>query len=212
MNVKSPQRKLRILIADDHLVVRMGLAALINLEPDMSVVGEADDGSTALELVRKLRPDIVVMDIMMPQMNGAKATAKISAEFPDVRILILTTYSTSEEVVQALNAGATGAIVKDSSQQELVSAIRRIHRGKKIVSPEITRSLDLTSAKPQLSTRQQEILNYVSKGLSNPEIGKLLGIGSDCVKAHLKTIYARLGVATRTEAVAFAVREMILHA
>ena len=201
---------IKILIVDDHLVVRMGLAALISLEPGLSVVGEAEDGESALELVGKLHPDVVVMDIMMPRMNGVEATARIAASHPGTRILLLTTFSASGEVVQALDAGACGAIVKDSSQKDLVAAIRAVAAGSRVVSPEISRTIAGVSSKPQLSERHRTILDYVARGLSNPEIGKLLGIGPDCVKAHLKIIYSRLGVATRAEAVAFALRENIL--
>lgn len=176
----------------------------------MSVIGEAEDGECALELVRRYHPDVVVMDVMMPNMNGTEATAIIASEFPETRILVLTTFSESKDVVKALDAGANGAIVKDSSQQELISAIRAVAEGKRVISPEISRTIDGVSQKPQLSDRHRLILEYVTKGLSNPEIGKLLGIGPDCVKAHLKIIYARLGVATRTEAVFFAVQENLL--
>ena len=210
MSKKPSQKQLRILIVDDHLVVRMGLSALITLEPGLSVVGEAEDGESALELVGKLHPDVVVMDIMMPRMNGVEATARIAAVHPEARILLLTTFSASGEVVQALDAGACGAIVKDSSQKDLVAAIRAVAAGRRVVSPEISRTIAGVSSKPQLSERHRTILDYVARGLSNPEIGKLLGIGPDCVKAHLKIIYSRLGVATRAEAVAFALRENLL--
>ena len=212
MSKNPSQKQLRILIVDDHLVVRMGLSALITLEPGLSVVGEAEDGESALELVGKLHPDVVVMDIMMPRMNGVEATARIAAVHPEARILLLTTFSASGEVVQALDAGACGAIVKDSSQKDLVAAIRAVAAGSRVVSPEISRTIAGVSSKPQLSERHRTILDYVAKGLSNPEIGKLLGIGPDCVKAHLKIIYSRLGVATRAEAVAFALREDLLKA
>lgn len=207
---KQDPKPIRVLIVDDHLVVRMGLSALISLEPGMSVIGEAEDGECALELVRRYHPDIVVMDVMMPNMNGTEATAIIASEFPETRILVLTTFSESKDVVKALDAGANGAIVKDSSQQELISAIRAVAEGKRVISPEISRTIDGVSQEPQLSDRHRLILEYVAKGLSNPEIGKLLGIGPDCVKANLKIIYARLGVATRTEAVFFAVQENLL--
>ncbi len=210
MSEKPTKKPLRILIVDDHLVLRMGLSALISLEPGMSVVGEAEDGESALELVGKLHPDVVIMDIMMPRMNGVEATMRIAAEHPEARILLLTTFSASGEVVQALDAGACGAIVKDSSQKELIAAIKAVAEGKHVVSPEISRTIAGVSSKPHLSERHLAILGYVAKGLSNPEIGKLLGIGADCVKAHLKIIYSRLGVATRTEAVAMALRENLL--
>lgn len=210
MSEKQHKKPLRVLIADDHLVVRMGLSALISLNPEMSVVGEAEDGESAAELVRRHHPDVVVMDVMMPRMNGVEATERIAAEFPESRILLLTTFSASSEVVQALDAGACGAIVKDSSQQELIAAIKAVAAGKRVISPEISRTIAGVSQKPHLSERHRTILKYVTKGLSNPEIGKLLGIGSDCVKAHLKVAYSRLGVATRTEAVAIVLRENLL--
>ena len=140
------------------------------------------------------------------------AEQRNASEFPDVHILILTTFSASEEVVKALDAGADGAIVKDSSQRDLISAIHAVADGKCVISPEISRTIAGVSQKPQLSERHRVILDYVAKGLSNPDIGKLLGIGPDCVKAHLKIIYSRLGVATRAEAVAFALRENLLTA
>ena len=210
MSKKQAPKPLRILIVDDHLVVRMGLSALISLEPGMTVVGEAEDGESAIELARRHHPDVVIMDVMMPQMNGVEATARIASKLPDVRILVLTTFSASEEVVKALDAGAGGAIVKDSSQRDLISAIRAVAEGKRVISPEISRTIAGALQKPQLSERHRTILDYAAKGLSNPDIGKMLGIGPDCVKAHLKTIYAKLGVATRTEAVAYALRENLL--
>lgn len=202
--------KTTILIADDHLVVRMGLATIIGLEKDLIVAGEAKDGAEAVRLAGELKPDVIVMDLMMPRLDGAEATAKILAADPSAKILILTTFSSSEGVKAALDAGAVGAIVKDSSDAELLAAMRAAAAGKRTVSREIRRHLSVAESAPSLSRRQTEILLYVAKGMTTDEISKMLGIGPDCVKAHLKIIYSRLGVATRAEAVAFALRENLL--
>ena len=210
MKEKPRDKPIRILIADDHLVVRMGLSALISLEPGLSLAGEAEDGEEAVCLAKKLRPDVVIMDIMMPKMSGAEATERIVAELPGAKVLMLTSFSDSADVVRAMEAGAAGAIVKDSSQEELVAAIRDVCDGRRVISPEISRTIAVAPERVELSERQRTILDYVAKGLSNPEIGKLMGIGPDCVKAHLKGIYARLGAASRSEAVATAMRQGLI--
>ena len=199
-------RKTRILIADDHLVVRMGLAAIIGIEKDMTVVGEACDGREAVRLAAALKPDVIVMDLMMPKLGGADATEAILGQNPEAKILILTTFGTSDELRRALEAGAIGALVKDSAYRTLIGAIRHTASGKRTISPEIERQLKSSEQEPELTPRQTEILTYVAKGLNNREIARQIGIGPDCVKAHLKTAFARLGAASRSEAVAIALR------
>jgi len=189
-------RKIRVMLADDHLVVRMGLAAIISIERDMELVGEAADGLSAIRLAAELRPDVVIMDIMMPKLDGVAATAEICKNNPDTRILILTSFGTSEDLRRALAAGATGALVKDSAQTELVSAIRECAAGMKPISPSIARQLQCGMPKTKLSPRQLEMLNYVAKA----------GIGRNCVKAHLSAAFTRLNAASRSEAVAIAIR------
>ena len=205
-------KKTRILLADDHLVVRMGLAAIIDCEKDLSVVGEAEDGAKAVEMARTLKPDVVVMDLMMPRMNGADATAAIRSECPVAKVLVLTTFSDSGDVRRALDAGASGAIVKDTSYDGLIAAIRTAAAGRRIVSPEIEGAISAKSDAPKLSTRQIEILRLAAKGLSYGEIARLLDIGIDCVKYHMRTAFASLGASTRSEAVATAVNLGLIQA
>ena len=202
--------KTTILIADDHLVVRMGLATIIGLEKDLIVAGEAKDGAEAVRLAGELKPDVIVMDLMMPRLDGAEATAKILAADPSAKILILTTFSSSEGVKAALDAGAVGAIVKDSSDAELLAAMRAAAAGRRTVSREIRRHLSVAESAPSLSRRQTEILLYVAKGMTTDEISKMLGIGPDCVKAHLRTACSLLDASSRSEAAAIAVAKGLI--
>ena len=204
-------RKIKVMLADDHLVVRMGLAAIISIERDMEVVGEAADGAEAVKLAAELHPDVVIMDIMMPKLDGVAATAEIRKRNPDTQILILTTFGTSDDLHRALEVGATGALVKDSAQTELVSAIRECAAGRKILSPAVARQLQSEMPKIELSPRQLEMLNYVAKGFNNAEIANIVGIGRDCVKAHLSAAFTRLNASSRSEAVAIAIRLGLLQ-
>ena len=204
-------RKIRVMLADDHLVVRMGLAAIISIERDMEVVGEAADGAEAVKLATELHPDVVIMDIMMPKLDGVAATAEIRKRNPETQILILTTFGTSDDLRRALELGATGALVKDSAQTELVSAIRECAAGRKIISPAVVRQLQYEMPKIELSPRQLEMLNYVAKGFNNAEIANMVGIGRDCVKAHLSAAFTRLEASSRSEAVAIAIRLGLLQ-
>ena len=205
-----PKTKLRILLADDHLVVRMGLSALINKQQDMSVVGEATDGTEAVELAQKLSPDVIIMDIMMPGMGGAEATGEIIRRLPDAKILVLTTFGSSPDVKRALEAGACGALSKDALQEELLGAIRRVTNGERVVDREIQSSLASIPDAATLSARQVEVLRLVAKGFDNKEVARLLDLSVDGVKKHLKFIFASLGAASRTEAVSIALSNDLL--
>lgn len=200
------KKNIRILIADDHMIVRMGLATLIGLEPDLSVVGEADNGETAIALARELRPDVIIMDLMMPGMNGADATDTILKSLPQTKILLLTTFGAAEGVRRALTAGAAGALVKDSSNDQLLDAIRAVAAGRRVLSPEIAKNVK-SAPSVDLTDRQREIVRLLVKGLTNQDIARISGISLEGVKSHLKSIYQKLDVSSRTEAASRALVE-----
>ena len=203
-------KKTTVVIADDHKIVRMGLAALLSAERDLQLVGEAEDGIGAVRLASSLRPDVVVMDLMMPRMDGVEAMQQILAAAPETKILILTSYGTSNALGQAIDAGAAGALMKTADDAQIVSVIRRIAAGEKYVSPEIQRTLKETPTIPGLSPRQTEVLSQLTHGLSNKEIANAIGIRRDGVEDHLNVIFAKLGAANRAEAVAIALRRYLL--
>ena len=201
---------IRILLADDHSLLRLGLASLLKHQRGLSVCGEAEDGQEAVAQALALKPDVVVMDLMMPVMNGVEATRKIKERVPNARILILTTFGTSADVAHALTAGASGAILKDAANDELIQAIRDVAKGKQAFSREISRFLQEDPPPPELTPRQSEILHSVTRGLTNREIAKQFGISQDCVKQHLNLGFAKIGAASRSEAVAIALRKQLL--
>ena len=196
--------KIKVLLADDHLVVRMGISAIISLESDLTVVGETDNGIDAVRLARELKPDVIVMDLMMPRMNGVNATTEIMKDNPSAKILVLTTFGTSQEIGKMINAGAKGALVKTSSKTEIIAAIRTVASGGHVMSDEIRNTMRTASETPKLSNRQLEVMNLVAKGFSNQDIADFLGIGVNGVKDHLKHIYAILDVSSRAEAASLA--------
>ena len=197
--------KLRILLVDDHLVVRMGLATMLAIEEGLSVVGEASDGLEAVELVRKLRPDVVIMDVMMPKMDGVEATRTIRQDCPETKILLLTTYSSAKELKSALDAGAHGAMLKEASKKELITAIRKVAAGDRVICDTIAANIRETHSAPKLTPRQLEILTCVAKGFGNREISSMLNIGFENVKAQLKTVYLILNANSRAEAASTAI-------
>ena len=202
--------KLKILIVDDHAIVRDGLAAILKFQKDMTVVGEADDGESALQKAQTLRPDIILMDLMMPNMNGADAIAAIKQVLPETQILLLTSYGTSSELSRAFRNGATGAITKLLPKEELLAAIRNVAAGMRIASPEIEQTLNEESETPTLTPRQLEILRSLARGLTNDDIAHEFGLSKAGVKFHLRTIFRKLNVANRTEAVSLALRKQLL--
>ena len=208
--MKNTDRKIRVLLADDHLVVRMGLAAIISLEKDMTVVAEAENGLEAVRLAAEKKPDVVVMDLMMPKLDGARATAEILAANPEAKVIVLTTFGGSIDVKHALDAGARSALVKATSQTELIAAIRRTAVGESVICSEIGNTLEADADSLDLSGRQLEILTYVAKGLNNSEIATAMHVSRDCIKAHLKTAFAKLGVSSRSEAAALAVTRNLI--
>lgn len=202
--------KTRILLVDDHIVVRTGIATMISLEKDLLLVGETDTGLDAVRLARELSPDVVIMDLLMPVMDGAHATAEILKATPATKVLILSTFSASPEMRLAMHAGAAGALIKTSTREQIVSAIRRVAAGERVVSDEVEQALSRGSNMPQLSPRQLEVLNLVANGYTNRDIAHHLQIGSESVKEHMKNIFLRLGVSTRAEAASLAANMQLL--
>lgn len=204
--------KIRILLADDHMLLRMGLSTLIACEDDMAIVGEAKNGREAVELTRTLKPDIVIMDLMMPEISGAEATRLIHDTHPEIKIMVLTSYATSKEMSEAIGGGAVCALMKDTAANDLISSIRAVMAGKRIIPERLQRQADEDNAVPNLSDRHLEILRSVSQGYSNADIAKQLGLSEISIKKQLSAIFERLGVSNRSEAVALALRKQLLKA
>ena len=203
-------KTIKVLLADDHAIMRMGLSSLMETARDIAVVGEADDGESAVRKSLKLQPDVVIMDLMMPVMDGVEATAEIRRRLPGTKVLILTTFGTADGIAHALNAGASGALMKNVEYSKLLDAIRRIDRGERIVSPEIEAHIAEHPPLPGLTPRQREILESITKGLTNADIAKQLGIRIDSVQEHISAILLKLGASTRSEAVAIVLRKHLL--
>ena len=201
---------IRVLIADDHAVVRIGLSALIGTEPDITVVGVAKDGEEAVSETLRLKPDVVVMDFMMPKKTGVEATAEILSALPKTRIIILTTFSASDAIARALELGAAGAVMKTAEDAELVSIIRTVAAGGKVVSDEIRKLLADDPPAEKLTPRQLDILKPVTRGLTNADIAKQFGLREQSVKEHITAIFAKLDASNRSEAVAITLRKQLL--
>jgi len=204
---------IRVLVADDHPVVRSGLVGMLDIEDDLVVVGEAADGEEALLRVADLAPDVVLMDLRMPRLDGAGATARIVAEHPATRVLILTTFDTDGDIVRAVEAGATGYLLKDTPRAQLVDAVRAAARGETVLAPPVAARLVSRLRAPAaeaLTPREVQVLAAVARGLSNPDIGRELFIGEATVKTHLLRAFVKLGVDDRTRAVTVAMERGIL--
>ena len=203
-------KKTSILLVDDHAVVRMGLTAIINLQADLKVCGEAENGEAAVRLATELKPDVVVMDFSLPGMDGAEATAAVLKVSPTSKVLILTSFGTSADLARAMAAGAVGAVTKNLSNDELSSAIRDTARGIQHFSPEIRQTLSEGTDDKAFTKRQMEVLDSITRGLSNDDIALMLGISKSRVKQHLNEVYEKLGASNRAEAVAIAMRRQLL--
>jgi len=216
---KMNEEVISVLIVDDHTVVRDGLQALISAEPNMHVVAAVGDGIEAVEFVKKLKPDVILMDLVMPNMDGIQATIKIKKDSPDARILILTSFAEDHQVFAAIKSGATGYLMKDSSSEELIQAIRDIYKNKPVLQPEVAKRLmldirsqdDQTSQDNALTIREIEILEQVALGKTNQEIADVLFVSERTVRTHITNILAKLGLSNRTQAALYALREGIAH-
>ena len=199
---------IRLLIPDDHPIVRQGLATLLIPRNGVEVIGEAENGRQAIDLARELQPDVILMDVVMPDMTGIEATAEIKTENPDARILILTSFSTDDKLVSAIKAGALGYLLKDAQPDDLFHAIRSVYRGQLTLPPEM--ALDLLQASKQpdeleasLTERENEVLLAVAKGLSNQEIAQKLNIGTNTVRTHISSLLRKLELTNRTQLAIF---------
>jgi NarL family two-component system response regulator LiaR len=210
-------KKIRVLIADDHSIVRKGIKALLATEPDIEVVGEASDGREAVAEVEKRQPDVILMDMVMPNMDGIEAIRRITAKQPDARIMVLTSFATDEKVLPAIKAGALGYLLKDSGPEELVQAIHQVYLGQSSLHPSIARKLLQEFSRPAsrpsspepLTERELEVLRLVAKGMSNRQIADQMVISEATVRTHVSNILSKLHLASRTEAALYALREGI---
>lgn len=201
----------RLLVVDDHHVVRSGLAASLGMEADLTVVAEADTGEQAIEQYRQHQPDVVLMDLRLPGMNGSETTAALRKEAPDARVLIFTTFEGEEDIYRAMQAGARGYLLKSAPREELLLAIRQIALGERYLPPTLAHRLAARLSSADLSPRELEVLALIRQGRSNKEIGSALHISEDTVKRHVSHLFSKLGVADRAQATAEAIRRGILH-
>ena len=203
-------QKIKVFLADDHAMVRMGLISLLSTKKDLEVVGEAEDGEETVRKVLDLRPDVVLMDLLMPKKDGIDATAEIIAELPETKILLLTSAGTSDGIAHALRIGAAGAVLKSADFSTLVAAIHTVADGGRVIDPEVEKLLKEDPPLPELTPRQEEILALVTRGLTNADIARQFDIRESSVKEHVNQICTKLGAANRAEAVAIALRKHLL--
>jgi two-component system NarL family response regulator len=206
----SQSTTIRVLIVDDHAIVRKGLATIINRDPEMTAIAQAEDGQQAIAAFREYQPDVTLMDLRMPKMGGVEAIMAICAEFKQARIAVLTTYDGDEDIYRGLQAGAQGYLLKDAKPGELLNAIRAIYNGQKYIPPEVGAKLLQRMSNPELSERELEVLRLMAQGKGNQEIGTALNIGESTVKSHVNRILSKLGVSDRTQAVITAVKRGIV--
>lgn len=208
--MKRSSDTVKILFADDHQIVREGLMRLIERESDMKIIAETDNGTDAVRLALQLRPDVTILDLRMPGLDGASAAVEILKRAPESKIVLLTSFTTAADIKRALNAGALGAVIKDCPCEMLIDAIRSVANGEKFVSQEIANIMEEAKRLPALSPRQKDILRLVAKGFNNDEIASRIGITRHGVKAHLAIVFERIGASSRTEAASLAISAGII--
>ncbi|MDX2153478.1 MAG: response regulator transcription factor [Bryobacteraceae bacterium] len=204
-------RKIRVLFVDDHPVLREGLAAIVNSQPDMTVVGEAGGGEEAVELFRTVRPDVTLMDLRLPDISGAEAIARIRRIDAEARVLVLSSYAGEEDIRRSLEAGAAAYLLKDTLRKELLEAIRTVHRGEKYVPATVAARLARSAEQQALTPRETEVLRLIVQGMSNKEIGAVLGATEGTVRIHVSNILAKLGLEDRTQAAVHAIQSGLVH-
>ncbi len=202
---------IRILVAEDHLVARVGVTTIVNMQPDMTVVAEAINGQQAVELFRKHLPDVTLLDVRMPVMSGVEAARAIRAEFPNARMVALTTYGGDEDIRRALAAGVQAYLTKDVLHDELLKAIRAVYAGQTYLPAAVAASLAAQLPRPDLSAREVQVLELIVRGLANKQIAYTLSIAEHTVKNHVKSILSKLGVQDRTQAATAAIQRGIIH-
>jgi DNA-binding NarL/FixJ family response regulator len=203
--------KIRILVAEDHVIARVGVATIVNMQPDMQIVGEASNGQQAVEMYRQLLPDVTLLDIRMPVMTGIEAAAAIRREWPKARLVALSTYGGDEDIRRALHAGVHSYLTKDVLHDELLKAIRAVHSGQSYLPAGIAAALAAQIPRPDLSARELQVLELIVKGLANKQIAYALGIAEHTVKNHVKNILDKLDVEDRTQATTAAIQRGIIH-
>ena len=208
--MKHSSETVKILFADDHQIVREGLMRLIERESDLKIIAETDNGTDAVRLALQLRPDVTILDLRMPGLDGASAAVEILKRAPESKIVLLTSFTTAADIKRALNAGALGAVIKDCPCEMLIDAIRSVANGEKFVSQEIANIMEEAKRLPALSPRQKDILRLVAKGFNNDEIASRIGITRHGVKAHLAIVFERIGASSRTEAASLAISAGII--
>lgn len=207
----APEGIITVLCADDHPLVRKGIAWILAKEPDMKLVGEASTGSETLQQFRALQPDVTLIDLRMPDMDGVQAMEAILQEFPHARIIAVTSYNGDQEIYRTLKAGAQGYLLKEMVHTEIVRAIRTVHLGKRLIPAEVTERLSQFLPQPALSPREAEVLSFVAKGLANREIAEQLGTSEGTIRIHVQHILAKLNAGDRTHAVTIALERGILR-
>ena len=205
------KKEIRILIVDDHFLVRIGLLASLKMDPELKVVGEASTARQGIELYREHRPDVVLMDLRLPDANGIEATAKLKKEFATAKVIIISSYDAEEDIYRSFQAGARGYLLKNVLSEELFRAIKTVHGGQQYTPPHIVRTLSDHNPDSELTPREREVLELLIKGLSNKEIGDVLGCTENTAKFHVKNILGKLEVNDRTEAATAAFHRGILH-
>jgi two-component system NarL family response regulator len=202
---------IRILVAEDHLVARVGVSTIVNMQPDMTVVAEASNGQQAVELYKKHLPDVTLLDLRMPVMSGVEAATAIRREYPNARMIALTTYGGDEDIRRALAAGVQAYLTKDVLHDELLKAIRAVHGGQTYLPAAVAASLAAQIPRPDLSAREVQVLELIVQGLANKQIAYSLSIAEHTVKNHVKSILSKLGVQDRTQAATAAIQRGIIH-